>query len=134
MAGAVSIQENDYYNLNKGGNTAVKATLEVPAGAARTITKGTFVTQKTGDGTKYVLHTEQLTTPIDGYLNNDLAVAEDVGATDHSIYRTYKGMCDVKILEEVNAITITDIPAGTAESYLTQLENKGFQPIDPLRL
>lgn len=125
----VDVQTNDNAALFLGANPKVKAVLEVPAGAERTLSKGTFVTQKTGDGSTFVLHTEQLTTPIDGVIYADLLVPASGSAANFNTWRVYGGHVDEAILVTVNSLTtLDDIPAGASQSVRVQLENKGFQP------
>lgn len=116
--------------LYLGANNKVKSTLEVPAGAERTIVKGTALVQKTAEGDVLELHSENLTLPIQGTLLNDLLVAADGGVTSHTIERVIDGHIDQKIFVANNSLANIDvIPAGGTFSYRMQLENKGMIPI-----
>lgn len=117
-----------------GENNKVKITLEIAAlGGDRTIPKGTFLTQKSGVGNKFVLHSAQLTSPIDGVLTDDLDVLDAGG--DYNCSRAYDGHMDKRLLQVANGdIDIDAIPAGAALSYRVQCENKGIKVIDRVRL
>lgn len=116
--------------LYLGANNKQKTTLEVPAGALRTISSGTALTQKAADGSVFELHSENLTDPIQGTLNVDLVVLADAGVTSHGIERVYNGHIDTKIYAGRNGIADIDvIPAGATLSHRLQLENKGFKPV-----
>ena len=115
-----------------GRNNKVKTTLEVAAGAERTIVKGTALTQKAADGTIFQEHSLHLALDIQGTLLNDLLVAADAGVTTHVIERVIDGHIDEKLFETQNGLSIGDIDtiaAGATNSYRLQLENKGMLPI-----
>jgi len=115
-----------------GANNKVKTTLEVAAGAERTIPKGSALVQKAADGTIFQEHSLHLAEPIQGILLNDLLVPADAGVTTHDIERVIDGHIDQKLFETQNGLSIGDIdtiPAGASLSYRLQLENKGMIPI-----